>query len=143
MNEDKDVVFSIPDTVDIWKKMQGKGLKKLLIILDQKSQNEPNLAILSKMMSAIKYDLDEDVHLLFLDSKSTISLGASAISYHDLIVFGIEPPQLGIHVEYEVGKILNFEHSRVLFCEHFEIVIPDHQKKNHLWKNLQNMFLNT
>ncbi len=141
MNPLQNVLFNIPNFDSSSISIQGKGTKKLLVICQKQGFSEVQSTALKKMISAIKYDFENDIFLVILDEKEQIALSRIDLVFNDLILFGISPENLGYNVEFRRQEITQFDSSRMLVFEGLDIVLADNHKKLLLWNKLQEMFL--
>jgi ATP-dependent protease Clp ATPase subunit len=141
MNPLKNTLFKIPNFDASSISIQGKGTKKLLVICRKQGFSEVQSTALQKMMSAIKYDYENDIFMMTSDENEQISLSFLDIEYKDLILFGIKPENIGFNVEYKSHEINRLDSRRLLVFEGLDIVLADNNKKLLLWNKLQEMFL--
>lgn len=136
-----DQVFLIPETTNDALVMSGDGQKKLVIVTDAHTFADAEKETLDKMMMAIKYDPKADLVKVVLPTGVDISLSNVVAPYNDLIIFGVAPDRLGLHIDYRINEIINFDRSRLLVCDTIREIIAVPQKKQILWARLQEMFL--
>lgn len=136
-----DQVFLIPETTKDALLISGEGQKKLVIVTDALTFTDAEKETLDKMMMAIKYDPKADLVKVVLPAGINISLSNVVGPYKDLIIFGVTPERLGLHIDYKMNEIIQFDRSRLLICDTIREVIAVPQKKQILWAKLQEMFL--
>ncbi|HLO54675.1 MAG TPA: hypothetical protein VK169_10320 [Saprospiraceae bacterium] len=141
MNPLKNTLFKIPNFDVSSISIQGKGAKKLVVICRKQGFSEVQLTALQKMISAIKYDYENDIFMLTCDENEQISLSMLNVEYKDLILFGIKPENIGYNLDYKSQEINKLDKSRLLVFEGLDIVLADNNKKLLLWNKLQEMFL--
>lgn len=141
MNPLKNTLFKIPNFDVSSISIQGKGAKKLVVICRKQGFSEVQLTALQKMISAIKYDYENDIFMLTCDENEQISLSMLNVEYKDLILFGIKPENIGYNLDYKSQEINKLDKSRLLVFEGLDIVLSDNNKKLLLWNKLQEMFL--
>jgi hypothetical protein len=141
MNPFKNTLFKIPNFELSSISIQGKGAKKLLVICRKQGFSEVQSTALQKMISAIKYDYENDIYLVTCDEKDHIPISMFDLEYKDLILFGIKPENIGYNVEYKTQEINRLDSRRLLVFEGLDIVLADNNKKLLLWNKLQEMFL--
>ena len=141
MNPLKNTLFKIPNFDVSSISIQGKGAKKLVVICRKQGFSEVQLTALQKMISAIKYDYENDIFMLTCDENEQISLSMLNVDYKDLILFGIKPENIGYNLDYKSQEINKLDKSRLLVFEGLDIVLSDNNKKLLLWNKLQEMFL--
>ncbi|MBC7885851.1 MAG: hypothetical protein H7X99_10270 [Saprospiraceae bacterium] len=136
----ENIVFKIPDFDLNTISLQGKGLKKLLVICCFDDFSEVERITLQKMMTAIKYDFENDIYLLLIEKNAQLSLGLLEIDYTDLLIFGIKPESLGFQIEYKLYELLTFEKSRAMILESIREIKAVPSRSKLLWDKLQEMF---
>lgn len=141
MNPFKNTLFKIPNFELSSISIQGKGAKKLLVICRKQGFSEVQSTALQKMISAIKYDYENDIYFVTCDEKDHIPISMFDLEYKDLILFGIKPENIGYNVEYKTQEINRLDSRRLLVFEGLDIVLADNNKKLLLWNKLQEMFL--
>jgi len=141
MNPLKNTLFKIPNFDLSSISIQGKGVKKLLVICRKQGFSEVQSTALQKMISAIKYDYENDIFLVTCDENDEIPISMLDLEYKDLILFGIKPENMGYNVTYKVQEINRLDSRRLLVFEGLDIVLADNNKKLALWNKLQEMFL--
>jgi hypothetical protein len=141
MNPLKNTLFKIPNFDVSSISIQGKGAKKLVVICRKQGFSEVQLTALQKMISAIKYDYENDIFMLTCDENEQISLSMLNVEYKDLILFGVKPENIGYNLDYKSQEINKLDKSRLLVFEGLDIVLSDNNKKLLLWNKLQEMFL--
>lgn len=138
----RDQVFIIPvEMLSDKFILSGNCQKQLIIVVCQDNYGDAESELLNKMMKAIHYDLTEDVSLIKVDSKASISLSNLVPSWKDLILFGVNPNDVGIHVQYKLYQILSMEGKRVITADNLTIISGDASKKQLVWALFQKMFL--
>lgn len=135
------MIFKIPDFDINAISIQGKGLKKLLVVCSKEEFSEVEQTTLQKMITAIKYDFENDIFLVVLEKDQRTSLSALQLNYIDLLVFGINPENLGFNIEYTLNEILYFDQSRALILDSIKDIKAIPAKSQQLWSLLQKMFL--
>lgn len=141
MDPVKNMLFKIPNFDVSSISIQGNGAKKLVVICRKQGFSEVQSTALQKMMSAIKYDYENDIYVLTCDENQQISLSMMNLDYKDLILFGIKPENIGFNLEYRFQEINRLDSRRLLVFEGLDFVLADNNKKLLLWHKLQEMFL--
>ncbi len=141
MNPIQNTLFKIPNFDVSSISIQGKGAKKLLVICRNQGFSEVQSTALQKMISAIKYDYENDIFMIICDENIKFSVSMLDLDYKDLILFGIKPENIGYNLEYKLQEVNRLDSSRMLIFEGLDIVLADNNKKLLLWNKLQEMFL--
>lgn len=138
----RDQIFNIPEhNSSAVYKISGQGLKQLLIVVESENYGIEEAALLGKMIKAIQYDQISDVYLLAVDKGAQLSLSTIVESWKDIILFGVSPHQIGIHIEFRPYTILSLEGKRALYVDDLISLGTHAAKKQALWALLQKMFL--
>jgi len=99
---------------------------------------------LKEILKAIKYDLEQDTLTYFLDIFDKFSVISKDLNdeIKEIILFGIEPTQLGLNFKAQLYR--PFEHNGIqfLFTDKLSKIKENKQLKSALWKSLQEIFIN-
>ena len=138
----RDQIFNIPEhnsTADYT--ISGQGSKQLVIVVESENYGKEEAELLGKMIKAIQYDQISDVYLLAVEKGAQLSLSAIVESWNDIILFGVSPHQIGIHIEFKPYLILPLEAKRALYVDDLKSLGTNAAKKQALWTLFQKMFL--
>lgn len=141
MTNNGNTLFHIPEFDTKVCNISGEGGKGLLCITESETFGPEEEITLKKLITAIKYDFENDIYFLKINKGQSFSVGTLPNTYKDMIVFGLFPDQLGLNIDYNWYEILIFDKSRILFSESIRDINNFHQKKQQLWIKLQHMFL--
>ncbi len=141
MSDLKNTVYAIPEFNQNTPKIEGNGLRSLLVITEADNYDTNEEITLKKLVSAIKFDFDNDIYFIKISKNELISLSNLPIKYSEMIVFGLLPEQIGLNIEYRMYEILPFEHSRIMMSDSIRQMNAIPQNKQQLWVKLQEMFL--
>jgi hypothetical protein len=128
--------------------MHGQNQKGLLI-LAKAGENQAALQdFLQKILAAVKYDLEQDALLIWLNDESRPNV-ASLLSKNKckaLLAFGVLPPQLGIHFEWPLYYPMSLQNIQYLQVDDLDAIFQERQQggkkmSGALWKCLQDMLL--
>jgi hypothetical protein len=119
----------------------GKNKKHILIVCNNFEKAEIS-DFLTKIMSAVNTDLQEDTSIINLKDSKTHSWSGivKSTAPKKVIFFGIDAGNLGLHI-----KLLKYQHFswngiNILASDSLEEIIADKNKKSMLWRELQLMF---
>lgn len=138
--------FKIIDFSDIQmvlSKCQGNAAKGIFICSSDMDVEVESF--LTKILSAVQLDLNGDVLLL----KKTIGNGFSFSSLKEhhpiqkVLVFGLAPSNLGIHINSQKYQPLVIGGTTFLFCDELTSIANNQNLKKSLWVALQGMFPKT
>lgn len=117
--------------------------KNTLIIV--KDANPNNLEFLSKILTAIKYDIASDILLLEVSENQGVNFSELKKSIpsniENIVLFGIKPEQL--HLQFRLPNYYKLTINKLHFlgAEDLTMIAKNNAKKKELWTALQNMFL--
>ena len=119
----------------------GKNKKQILIVCNNFEKAEIS-DFLTKIMSAVKTDLQEDTSILNLKETDSISWSALVNSSkpEKVIFFGVEPASLGLHLKLLKYQLVKWDEINILASDSLEEIIADKNKKSMLWRELQVLF---
>lgn len=136
-----DIVYQIPNVDQDQYILEGKGQKKLLIILDKQVLEGDELQMLQKMMQAIHHDYDNDLYRIHLNPIRSFDISFPNIDFKYLISFGIKPLDLGYSIPFALYKPVNFDAMWALFVDDVNTLKNLPSKKQELWSCLKAKFL--
>ncbi|MEM9822326.1 MAG: hypothetical protein AAF985_14685 [Bacteroidota bacterium] len=119
--------------------------KKVIAIYTEERSAKEHLDLLNKILSAVNFDLKEDVQSIPLSTEEKASfIGLQTNPPIDnVLLFGISAKQLGLHFDYELYAPLKCNGCRFLFADELAVISQDKSLKGRLWQSLQAMFLNS
>jgi|1048.fasta_scaffold09425_4 hypothetical protein len=134
----KDLLFAVPNAIT-WR---GKFGKKVLVIWEEETPNPASRAFLEKMLAAVQVNLETDCYYATLQKGESGALIATIKEKqpNQVLVFGTQPPQLGIHFEQFLYQPLFFYQTWFLFADELVRLEPDKALKTQLWNNLKQIF---
>ena len=121
----------------------GKNEKKLLIVLQNEDISEENKSFLEKILSAVKYNLDNDAQRLTIQKNEAIGINEilKKNEANDIVIFGINPKKLGLSFETILYKPSIISKKTFLVCHSLEQIKKSQDLKKALWIALQGVFL--
>ncbi len=137
-------IFVVKDTDNTLKNTTGSNHKKLSIVCKAEETSSQELDFLKKILSAVKYDLKEDVLLVNITSDQHIGFNTLRTNegIKDAIIFGMNPQDLGLHFKANLYQPLFCNECRFLFAHSLQEIANKKEWKGALWSALQEMFLN-
>ncbi|MEO7175347.1 MAG: hypothetical protein ABIV51_05820 [Saprospiraceae bacterium] len=133
--------YAIPTGLHPDINITGENQKGLVVVYrSEKSQKEAKL-FLEKIVSAIKMDPDRDAKFIYLPPKHSISLFSMNIEpINQILLFGISPAEIGIHILFETYTNFPVQKSRLFVCHSVDLLAENVELKKGLWTKLQNIF---
>lgn len=134
------VLYKLDETVAKTVEFTGNNERDTLIasnITDTES-----LSFLTKILSAVKFDLQNDVALVNLTKQEGISYKdlKNCLKFDKLICFGIDMKDLGIHIKAPLYKKTDWNQIQILLAEDLQSIAESQQKKGLLWNALKEFF---
>jgi hypothetical protein len=102
--------------------------------------SESDLVFLSKILAAVKLDFDKDILLINSSSLPVFNQFRALPSIDKLLVFGILPADIGLHIMAKPYNLINFNNYSLLFVHALKDISEDVNKKKLLWQQLQVLF---
>jgi hypothetical protein len=132
-----DTFYEIPTKIDFENK-EGKHL--LVFVKNTDYQDTQSQKTLQAIIKAIGLDMDKDVivHIMQENKRSILSDKVQGIK--NILCFGINPKDLGIHLNAKLYKIFMFETFNLSIAHKLSDVANDQKNKQILWKVLQTQF---
>ena len=134
-------IYCLPEGDSGFSAIHKSNLRHTLIVLEAKDGSESE-AFLAKIFEAVNIDLTNDVLLLSGTLQSKISF-ASLIANNQIknvLSFGIDPKQLGIHFYLDKYQIVEHQQVHFLLADALAAIQQDRNLKSQLWSSLKNMF---
>jgi DNA polymerase III psi subunit len=100
--------------------------------------------LLSKILAAIKYDIDADCLLVALPDGNDVYALAPLLRAHqitDVIAFGVNPKHLNMHIMARLYSPMQFEDYVFLLSHKVTEMDGNRDFKMKLWKQLQALYL--
>jgi hypothetical protein len=122
----------------------GKFESRILVIVNNESGVEgKSLDFIEKVLTAAKIDLAKDTALLSIEKIEPIKLFPFPKSKIPLkvLVFGLEPNQLGLNINFQWYQHFVFSGITFLFAEKISLLETDRDRKMNLWNALKSIFL--
>lgn len=97
------------------------------------------MAFLHKILAAIRCEPNQDtwLHAVSADKKFSISEIRRSKYSNTVIIFGIEPPSLGIHVQMKKYVFTAIADTSYLYCDSLEEIEKHTPLKAALWDALK------
>ena len=128
------------------KDLLGKGEKGLLLIARSSDLDNGGKEKLAAIIKAIKMDIDQDCFLyIFNDEKESKAIAPYLRKHQiqDLILFGINPKEIGFTIQAKLYTTFQFENLSLIISHKIQEMNANRSYKLALWNCLQQQFLNT
>lgn len=122
---------------------EGQNQQKTLIVLSEESQTDEQKQFLSKIMAAIKFNLQEDTLIYALNQDQPISFSFICQNYdiEKVIFFGISLEKIGLHLQLPTYRPIPWNGFHLLNADHLSRISKEKKLKGGLWNALKAMFL--
>ena len=122
--------------------LRGSNQKQLVIVYRIDSAPEDD-TFLTKILGAVKYDLQQDTTLIELreDQHFNFQNIAKKLTPRHLISFGLTPNELGLNLTDQLYQPINIGNCSFLFANNLTEISKNTNKKAALWACLQSMFI--
>ena len=135
-------LFVVPETNNRQLPGSGENRKHLLVLYRKEEESTSLKELLSKILAAAKFDIQQDVRLVELSSDETFSVSAlrSKEVIKQVIILGLNPGQLGLHFTFE--KYAPFPHTDCdfLIADPLSAINENRQLKGQLWNAMKVLF---
>lgn len=142
MFSSKELIFATPSSLpnDI---AQGQFAKGIWVLVAAEPAYPDNTDFLKKVLAAAQLDLERDTLFAEVPEAQPLDMATSIRikPAGQILVFGIPPQQLGLHIQAPLFKPFNFYGATWLFADALSVLAPDKTKKGLLWTGLKSMFL--
>lgn len=121
----------------------GTNEKETLIVISANDNSDELTAFLTKIIGAVKYDLNRDTLLCILPNDSKLSL-QTILKKHSIkkvLVFGIELNKLALHLQLPIYQPIKWNNLELLQADNLSKISQNNQLKGALWNALQAIFL--
>ncbi|MCC6410716.1 MAG: hypothetical protein IT270_03600 [Saprospiraceae bacterium] len=137
-----DLLFPMPEE-NVMAIARGGFARQVLALVCQEEHFAEGNMFLEKVLTAAGLNLEQDVALASVEPGSAVSL--FPFPQHKrpqvVLVFGIEPKDLGLRLESALYVPTDFYGTVFLFAHKLSELQPDTGKKGQLWRALQQIFL--
>lgn len=137
-------IFNVPEQDLTSAMIKGEGKKKLLLLARKSDLLEGGKEKLGAIIKAINYDINEDCYIcIFDDHKVNLPIGPilRKLEIKDLIVFGVNPKEIGFYIQAKLYTNFNFENVSFILSHRIHEMNANRQFKLALWGCLQKQFL--
>ena len=141
MYSKQDLLFIVPDA-PLTEKTEGNYAQKVLILMLQEPAFADWRGFLEKLLGAVKINLANDTLLVFIQHHEQISIAPLLKSKQpeQVLVFGIRPEQMGLHISVEKYHPIFFSNTNLLFADSLSTLEPDKNLKMKMWTAMKTLF---
>lgn len=129
------------------KRLSGNNARQVLAVAENSGAGEELEDLLGKILSAAGLNLKEDILLLRLTRRENISFSnlGRAWPVRHVLLFGIEPKQLGLHFSLPLHQAVELGGIVFLRSHALSEIAEERQSKGRpkaaaLWKSLRQLF---
>ena len=134
-------LYPLNDNLDDANTIYNNDARQTLIVI--RNTDEQHLEFLSKILSAIKYDMTQDVVLIAINPDAAIHLTQLTKTYDvfNILLFGIQPKDIGLNGQIPNYYPISINEKRILVADALAKISTNQSKKKDLWTALQRMFV--
>ncbi len=137
-----ELIFLAPD-LDLLTLAKGNFARRILIVANAEPTVITNRLFLEKVLSAANLNLDNDTFFCVAPPDQPISISSvlSTKPAEFVLVFGLQPDQLGLTITAPRYQPFSFYGTTWLFADALSVLEPDRVLKGQLWTALKPLFL--
>lgn len=134
-------LYPLNDNLDDAHTIYNNDARQTLIVI--RNTDEQHLEFLSKILSAIKYDMTKDVVLIAVNPDAAIHLIQLTKTYDvfNILLFGIKPKDVGLYGQIPNYYPISINEKQILVADALAQIAANQSKKKDLWTALQRMFV--
>ncbi len=136
MFSDKELILK-PDEKSLKIKVSGEGKKGIFLYVTHESEIESLILFLSKILEALKIDLEKDTYLSILKPEDNLSFFQTFRKPKHIFLFGTKPNQLGLNVNFNPYRVVQVNGVKVLKSDTLSSIQKDEKLKRLLWNCLK------
>lgn len=132
--------YNIPGSVFPTNRCLGNNARRTLV-LAERYDFEVHGVLLTKILRAVEFDFERDVSFLPMEQDEALCLlnTSSAKDYDYLLLFGIQPSQIGLLTNPRLS-LLKLENHTVIVSTDLSTIAKDAKAKRILWEHLKDVF---
>lgn len=118
-----------------------KADKLAIVIGKEDFSKHENL--LTKILSAINFDLKKNVRIIQIEASNALKLDKTLLEeIEDVICFGINPKQISFNASFNANVFYKTESYTIMLAHPLSKLDQDKARKMKLWSALQTRYLN-
>ncbi|HMP31675.1 MAG TPA: hypothetical protein PKD85_18885 [Saprospiraceae bacterium] len=121
-------------------KVSPSDKKTLIILQSDDYQSDLVQKTLSGIAKALGLSLEQDIELFLFERDQPTNLGSVMHNFEKVLIFGVNPRQIGLQIDAKIYKIYMFENFKLTIAHPLSTIANDIKTKQVLWKILQNMY---
>ena len=132
-------IYDIPVSEIDPARLLGNNAKQMIVLVGQEDF-ETNKLLLEKILAAVKYDLAEDAVTIQLQGDERIASSRLDIPVRHMLIFGINPRDLGLSVSLK-KRLIRLETITIVRAPSLGTIASNTDEKRKLWEILKSLFL--
>ena len=136
MFSDKELIL-MADEKNANLKVSGLGKKGIFLFVANENEMESLISFLSKILEALKINLEEDTTLTILKPNDNLSFFQNHYDSKHLFLFGVKPKQLGLNINLSNYRLIQLSGVKVLKSDPLSSIQKDEKLKRLLWNCLK------
>lgn len=119
--------------------LHSQGDNGLMLVCKSADYTDETKEMLSKMLGAIKREVERTTICTTHADQVSISDLLSAHKINALLVFGINPAHLGLNISIPPYQVVDMEGLKIILSHPLTTILNDKAKKISLWQCLQTL----
>ena len=135
-------IYRSPDTNIPPEYLRGDNEKKLLIVIKNEDDSKENISLLTKILSAVKLNLEQDALLLANPKEKVYGINKMVQKgvVNKIMIFGVNPKDMGLSISTQMYKALKINKLQILIAHPIDQIRQKQDLKKALWSALQEFF---
>lgn len=137
------IIYPLLEASEVLQLAEGKCKKQLLIVYKTDDKKEENLTLLSNILKAIQFDLQEDALLIGITNNQYFKLIdlRKQKEINTVLLFGVSATQLGLNWQLPAYTFIQQMDCQFLISHSLNDIATQKTYKMHLWQSLKAHFL--
>lgn len=111
-------IIALPTDSGALPRLEGENAREILLLF-KKDEDPAIKEFLLRMMRAANIELSKDTHFIGVEQGFEPSFAklCHTVSFQKLLIFGIKPPAIGLHIEYSLYQPIVFRDKTILISD--------------------------
>ena len=138
-----ELIFLVPERTASDLSEGGFARRVWVLTLDEPANSGADKDFLAKVLAAVNLNLEKDTLFAAIPAPEPVNFSTDLKRKQPeyVIVFGLQPSQLGLTIETPLYRPVAFYGVTWLFADALSELEPDKNRKGQLWLALKQMFL--
>ena len=137
------IIYPLLEVSEVLQLAEGECKQSILIVYKKDDQKEENLRLLSNILKAIQFDLQEDVLLIGITNNQSFKLIdlRKQKDINTVLLFGVSATQLGLNWQLAYYTFIEQMDCQFLISHSLNDIASQKTYKMLLWQSLKAHFL--